>query len=54
MVIALLLVSLLAGCVQMSAEEIAKKVQEKEEQIKDLRADVFIVTESPLGEFKQS
>ncbi|MBO8180123.1 MAG: outer membrane lipoprotein carrier protein LolA [Archaeoglobus sp.] len=54
LVIALMLASLIAGCVQMSAEEIAKKMQEKEEQIEDLRAEVLAVTESPLGEFKQS
>lgn len=54
LLISLLLVFLLAGCVQMSAEEIAKKMQEMEEQIKDFRAEVITVSEGPLGESKQS
>ncbi len=42
----------LAGCAQMSAEEIAKKMQEKEEKIQDLRADVLAVAEGPMGEMR--
>lgn len=34
MMFALLLVSLIAGCVHMSAEEIAKKMQEKESRLR--------------------
>ncbi len=43
-----------AGCVQMSAEEIAKKMQEKEEKIQDMRAEVYAVTESPFGRMEMN
>ena len=54
LLIALLVVSILAGCVQMSAEEIAKKMQEKEEKIQDLRAEVYVVSEGPMGKMEMN
>ncbi len=44
-VTALLLAALLVGCTQMSAEEIAKKMEEKYGQLKDFKGVQRIVME---------
>ena len=43
--VALLIGALVLGCTQMSAEEIAKKVEEKYNAIKDMKGTVVITTE---------
>jgi len=45
LVLTILLVVLILGCTQMSAEEIAKKVEEKYNAVKDMKGEVVITTE---------
>jgi len=45
----LLAVVLLAGCTQMSAEEIAKKMEEKYNSVKDFRGIIRTTSEGPSG-----
>ncbi len=45
LVLAMLLAGLVLGCTQMSAEEIAKKVEEKYNAIKDMKGTMIIITD---------
>jgi len=40
--IGLVLATLLLGCIQLSAEDIARKMQEKYESIKDMKGKMLI------------